>query len=252
MSEFLSFLALLVFIPYIIVPIIMWRKQSFAALPQLRQISENFVPKNARTFFESVEAELKKCSFERSFDALSLDYGPNIRVFFRLLISRSDSIIAVATTLIYDAAEEPLAKHVEILSRFKNGSEISTHNSELSKAPLESKKKRAFVFPKVEDPKRLFELHQGLLKKLKADTKNAYLPKTGEEFAFLVKSTKDELHAQAELGALRLDRVNNCFRPTIAGAILMAWYSMWPMTTVRRYWQIFQAKRHQRLLERSA
>lgn len=252
MSEILLFLLALLLLPYLLVPILIRRNQYFSLKPKLRQVTNDFLPTCIAQHFNQASDELVRLGFEHRIDAISLDYGPNLRVFLRLFVATGRSVIAICTALLPDGSNAPLKHFIEFNSRFDGGREVSTHNSDLAGAPIEHRHKVTSALPKVCDVKMLLAFHEHVIERLGLSSQQSVLPEQGCEFDFMVQSFKDDLSRQATLGCLRLDQANNCYRPTWAGAFLMGWYAMWPVSTIRRYLYRLKAKLWVRELEKAS
>lgn len=201
-----------------------------------------FLPAAVEKYFDETTIVLNNLDFEHRIDAVSLDFGPNIRVFMRLFVKTKKSIVAVASALLPDGRTEPIRHFIEFNSRYADGHEVSTHNSDLVGAPIEHPQKISSAFSKVDDLNLLFLLHERTLDQLGFCSKPACLPSQGCDLDFLIHSIQSDLSRQASLGCLMLDANSNCYRPTWAGAFLMGWYSMWPIGSFMRLWQRFKAK----------
>lgn len=242
MSEFLSFLVALLLLPYVVVPILIRRNQYFSLTPNIRPIINGFLPPFIEDSFNKVGGDLQPFGFEHRIDAVSLDYGPNIRVFIRLYVASSRSIMAICTALLPDGEKKSTQNYLEFCSRFADGREISTHNSDMFSAPIEHRQKTLRTLPFVHDVRVLLAVHQNMHDRAGRATSMAYVPPVGQEFDFLVQSFKTDLNRQASLGCLELDASTNCYRPTWAGAFLIGWCSMWPISQIRRLWQRIRAR----------
>jgi hypothetical protein len=209
----------------------------------MRPVLSGYLPRAIAKSFEERESSLCSLGFEPRIDALSLDYGPNIRVFFRIFVAREKPVVAICTSLLSDAAKEPVKTFLEFLTRLPDGRELSIHNSDLAGAPIDSPHKVSWALPDVDDAKILYSFHEDQAQKhgFMGDIE-ASMPSQGEELSFLIKGVKEDLSRQAELGCLQIDEDDQCYRPTWAGAFLMGWYSMWPIGFLRRRWQKIRAR----------
>lgn len=252
MNDIFSVLIAVLLLPYLVVPILIRRNQSFAVRPQIRPVVGGFLPATIESYFEKATEELKPLGFEHRIDAISLDYGPNLRVFLRLFVATKKSVLAIATSLLPDGEKIPLRNFIEFSSRFDEEKEVSTHNSELAGAPIEPAQKITTALPPATDALTLFVCHEQVLKRNKLDEVDAFVPKVGEELDLLIESFKKDLSYQCRLGSLTFDKANNCFRPTWAGAFLIGWYSMWPLSHIRRGFFRIKAKMSIRSLKKAS
>lgn len=252
MNDIWTFLIALVALPYLLVPVLIRRNQFFALQPRLRAVLGSFLPQPVEAYFEECTSTLTNLGFESRIDAVSLDFGPNLRVFMRLFVETKNSIIAICSAILPDGKTEPIGNFIEFSSRFADGHEISTHNSDLLGAPIEPRKKITTTLPKIDDIAILFAIHERSVHNMGVRRKKTnFLPVRGAELEYLIQSFRSDLSKQASLGCLMLDKTNNCYRPTWAGAFLMGWYSMWPIGPLMRVWQRFRARLRMWALERA-
>lgn len=242
MNEWLIVLAAVMLAPYVVVPILIRRSHSFSQKPQLRLMLDGFLSKSVQEYFLGQEQQLAPLGFNHRIDVMSRDYGPHMRVFVRLFVSTQQSIMAMSTALVPDGENDPIKTFSEFSSRFSDGVEISTHNSDLMGAPIEHNQKIVSYFPGQACLKTLLGCHQGALKKRKLLAVEARVPDVGQEFSFLVQNFHDDILAQVDLGCLSYDKDAQCYRPTWAGAFLMGWYSMWPVSFIRLLLHKLRAK----------
>lgn len=242
MNDIFSILCVFILLPYVLVPMLIRRNQLFSLQPKLRQILGGILPNPVESYFNQITKELEPLGFDHKIDVVSLDYGPNMRVFMRFFVATKQSIMATCSSLLVDGADMPLRNFLEFNTRCIDGREISTHNSDLASAPIEHRQKMTSVLPFVKDANTLFLVHQKIVQKLDLNDQALLIPRAKEEFQYMVQSFKDDLSRQVALGCLQFDNRNNCYRPTWAGAFLMGWYSMWPISAVRRFIQKIRAK----------
>jgi hypothetical protein len=248
MNEWLIVLLVVLLLPYWLVPYFIWKNQSFSVSPRLKPMLSGFLPESIAAHFSEVTNELEGIGFEFRQDAVSFDYGPNLRVFLRILVAQQKKIMAVAASILPDGEVKPASNFLELVSSFSDGREVTTHNSDMVGAPIEHKTKTVSSLFMVQDLKKLTFFHEQIMQQqgLKAET--AVVPTLGQEFEALVESVKRDLARQVSLGALRLDQINKCFRPTWAGAFLMGWCSLWPISPLRRGYAHMRARWQMRTL----
>ncbi len=242
MSNIWPYLILLLALPYLVVPILIRRNHFFTLKPRLRSVLHGFLPAQVESFFDATTIAIAKLGFEPRIDAVSLDFGPDLKVFMRLFVSHKKAFVAICSSLIPEGKTEPIRNFIEFGSRYKDGHELSTHNSDLIGAPIEHPLKTTTVLPRIDDVNVLFAVHEQTAKKLGFDSKPMIMPDEGVELDYLIQSFHADLSHQAKLGCLELDEMANGYRPTWAGAFLLGWYSMWPISPAIRFWQRCKAK----------
>jgi hypothetical protein len=217
--------------PYLVVPILIWRTQRFLANPTLRSILPEFLPPSIRKSFDEVRDALRADQFEHCFDAVSNDHSPPFRLYFRGFVHRGEQISALVTSLL-DDEQNDAKTFLEFDSRFDDGSELNTHNCEFLGAPIHSPHETSRAFSLIKNPSQLFRVHLHYLEQLKL--KRAPLPLAGQEFLALKSSLCDDLVHQEQMGGLALDASAEFYKPTWAGAFLIAWHGMWPLSWFKK------------------
>lgn len=225
--------------PYIILPLLIKSTQRFKRIPQLRKLSSAFYPSSVNAFFETVDKDLSKEAFYVAFDAVSTEYQ-GLKMFLRYYISEQEKIHALATALVADDEPQKSARTViEFSSFFTDGSKVSTNNSDLPEVPLHPKFSTTRTLYFIRDAVSLLNAHRHYIARTKAIP---FVPQIGQEFDFFKERLIEELAEQEKIGGLLLDDEKREYRPTWAGAFLMAWYTMWPLSFIRRQYAKQKAK----------
>lgn len=242
MISLLWFLFVVCLLPFLLVPYFIWKSQSYSLSPKLKPMLSGFLPKAVDSYFSEITKSLGEIGFEHRQDAVSFDYGPHLRVFLRVLIESKSKVMAVLGSVLPDGFSEPTNNFLELLSVFPNGREVSTHNSDMMGAPIDHQSKTVLSLPMIQDPKALFLVHEKIVVRLNLDQNGAVIPNIGQEFQALVDSIKNDLLRQVKLGALHFDAQKCCFRPTLAGALIIGWCSLWPVSFIRQKLQLLRGR----------
>lgn len=230
----IAFLLGLAALPYLLVPIFIYRNQRFPAAARVRAQDSGFSPTSVKEALNAVEPELRKAGFLEPVEVVMSGMVPHMRAFIRIYRHSKENILAQSTALQPDESGSPVFKtFIELGSRYKDGQELLSHNSEFNGAPIEPPTKKTVMFSGVKDVQKLCLLHMKNLVKVK-NVGAPDLPAAGEEEAFLRQLTKKSLAEQVRLGALILDSNQQLYRPSFAGAVLFGWYAMWPMSLLRK------------------
>lgn len=227
-------------LPYVVLPIVIRNTQRFHLQPRLRQLFSSFYPDAIAQYFASLDQPLTTEGFRQAFEAVLTDY-PGLKLYMRFYVADQEKITALASVLIPEGSdpELPPKTMLELSSHFDNGTELCTNNRELSGAPIEPRSKTSRTFHPQTSPQALVQLHRHFSAHIKALPQ---LPVAGTEFEFVKHCLRQELVAQEQIGGLVLDRQREQYRPTWAGAFLMAWYAMWPLTVLRRVYHRQKAR----------
>lgn len=236
------FLLCLLALPYLLVPIFIYRNQRFPAKLRIREQNSALSPKSVREALDAPDSTLASAGFLEPVEVVMSGMIPHMRAFIRIYRHASKNIIAQSTALLPEEPGSPVFKtFLELGSRFENGRALVSNNSEFHGAPIEPSSKKVLMFPGIRDVSKLVSLHDNALKGLSEPSK-ADFPDIGEEAAFLKNITEKSLAEQVGLGALILDKAQQIYRPSMAGAVLFGWYAMWPMSLVRRIMGMLRAK----------
>ena len=242
-SELFFMLLIVSLLPYIFIPILIRKKQVFPVRPRVRSISSEFLPKHVLKHFNKIENEVLACGLKAKGYFFTQEFGEDIKVFMDFFVDESLRSTSLATCIIANDSQEILRNFFEINSYEKLGVEISTHNSSLGSAPIQDNSKIVYSFPPQSKLKKLLFFHGAVVKEKGLKVKNFALPFANDEASFISDSIARDLKRQESLGCLMLDENKEQFRPTWAGAFIMAWYSMWPMKHLRSYWVKIRAKK---------
>lgn len=225
-------------LPYLAVPILIWRTQRFTASFHLRVLQESFLPKEVVSEFQKLGEPLTERGFETCFDAVSTDEFLGLRFYHRILLNQLQRTWAVCTA-ICDPEGVFQKSYLELKTEFLNLGSISTHNSDLIGAPIKSRKQRAMALPAQTLPAIVLNAHLRNLSKLKGDIIEPIAADAAATFKRFLTQDHDE---QVELGAIYFDEAEKIYRPTWAGAFLIGWYSMWPLTFIRRFFSALRVR----------
>lgn len=224
--------------PYLLLPVLVKNTQRFFATPALRLLPGGFSSK-IEHFFNSHNEQLSTHGFRHAFDALSSDY-PGLKLYMRYYLLEKERICALATLVMYDDDDKSPPKiMLEFSTYFDNGTEIATSNNDLPGAPLEGPHRKSHTLHFVKNLSTLLNAHRYFIRNA---TAMPLTPAKGSEFDFFKLCLKKELSTQEKIGGLFLDESSGEYRPTWAGAFLMAWYTMWPVSFVRRLYSKQKAR----------
>ena len=121
------------------------------------------------------------------------------------------------------------AKYVEFCTVMTDGNEVCTNNSSVISSFRTVPEKTVLQFPQVDDPVRLYTIHEKLLPQY-ANVVGKQLPLKGNEVEALCDSMAADCARQIETGYLYVDETGECYRPTWKGAFLMTWKQLPPVS----------------------
>src|SRR5262249_45021751 len=122
---------------------------------------------------------------------------------------------------------------------------LTSNNQTLSPLPRIRIREGSMSFPDIDDPSRLYAIHQATLALFARDA--ARLDNVIDDPAeFLRSAHQKDVTRFAECGYYYLDRERIVYRLTWRGAILMTWKALWPFKRIR---ELLRRARAARLLQ---
>lgn len=218
-------------LPFVAVPILVRITQRFSSDIPLRPMQESFLPGEVLTEFQNFRTSLSTYDFEQCFDALNVDDLLGLRFYHRVLMSRIEKTWAICIA-VCDGEGQLQKKYVEFKTQFLNRNSFSTHNCDLIGAPIKSSQRKSLALPMETELDALLRIHLFHIKK--ENLENITSPIFENAVATFKQFLTEDHEDQLALGAIYFDVPLKAYRPTWAGAILIAWYNMWPFTFIRR------------------
>jgi hypothetical protein len=221
-------------IPYLAMPLLLWRSQHFFPAPTLTRHLPGFLPPPVKSHFDDLERAFADLGFEGRADGLSRDHFPDTDLYLRILVDEKKATVATVSALLsHGEGAQVFQRFVELMTRSETGLEVTTHNCDLLGTPVEWPKRISLALPPQTSAGDMAALHERATTEHIGST-GRILPTQGNELEAARQAMHDELRQQVELGGLRIDEEDGLFRPTLAGAVVMAWGSLWPVTMIRR------------------
>lgn len=223
----LIILGALIFIPFVVVPVVVLFMFRMPARPEFSSIAPGGYPVGALEFFNHNTSDLEREGFSLVGDAVQTGFVPNVTTYIRLLVNRSAgdaAMCAWAETQVGDTKKTH--KYVEFCTEFSSNIEINTNNSRTPPAFKNIQEKRLFQFPQIQDIHRLYEIHKRETANFTDRFTRKVLPPKGREIEHLSTSITKDLDRQVKTGYLFFDRSANVYRPTPKGAFLMTMTSI--------------------------
>jgi hypothetical protein len=172
--------------------------------------------------------------------------------FVSLFENRTSSQTALFFTVTAKRAIFRLSETVLVYTtEFADDTRLLTSNNQtLSPLPRIRIRKGSMSFPYIDDPNRLYAIHQAALALFARDA--VRVENVIEDPAeFLARAHQKDVARFAECGFYYLDPARNVYRLTWRGAILMSWKALWPFKRIRELLRRAQAARLLRDLDLS-
>lgn len=224
-------------------PLMVWGTQRQAAFPKLEPLG--LVAPSNYGYLNSMSAHLVGMGFEL-IGCFSLN-GQTAKASGAIayLVHRGNGDAAIVISI--SARGLPARNLVEFATRFSDQGSLTTGNSKNPGVFIRPKEKPVYHFPHIENPERLYKLHQSLILKLKPGISKDCV-KPGAEYERLVEGVQNEHKSQVKFGLLKLNASATHYRPTFLGAFWMTWSLVFPVKQIRQWWTSLRARRLERIL----
>jgi hypothetical protein len=242
-----ALLALPVLVPYGLGPILIYFTQKISGDPELEEfrLRDADVPGAVKRYLFPTIRQVEECGFEMLGAYYVGGLVTNVRSFLVLMGNRAARDLALLAVTYADSLEGSRLqqRHVEYSARLDNGTIVDTNNSQELTAFARVPEQKIVSLPWIEDVRRLYDIHQAAVEYYCPDAQREWHV-DADPGDYLHDSLVRESLRQLETGYLYRDAAGD-FRPTIKGAILMTYKSLWPITAVRR---ALRRRRGERLL----
>jgi hypothetical protein len=220
-------------------------RQSAEPKPLRLDPNQTPLPEAVGYYFDKVENALASIGFERVDDLALPRQVPNVAANLRLFVNREQGDSASCTAVYVKAGSTWRMKvqYVQFLTFFRDEMVYATSNSGVLSSFPPRPQSHNNRFPKVRNPIRLYEIHQGIIRdesRMQKKTVPLIDEFHGDGVAYQRWSLKRELEDAANAGCLHLDEARQIYRPTLVGAFTMTWKLLWPWKLI----QLMQRKRN--------
>jgi len=229
--------AILVGLPYIGLPMLVYFTYKMKAQPQLYPFTPSPTSMFQATFdhFANSYIALQKCGFDLLV-CLKMP-GPieNVDCSLALLVNRPTKDMAMITAI--DAEGQNTLLYVEFIRRFRNGVVLQTNNSKQLSGLPDLPDHTTFRLPQVRDPAELFQLHCKAVARQQPNSEAVL--RMDEEFGgdavqYLLAVYPEALFDAERRGIFHRTPDGQYFRTTFPGAFRLAWQELWPISAIRR------------------
>jgi hypothetical protein len=242
MNGALITLALIVGLPYLVMPLVILFAQKMDANPRLLPLLAAEIPAEALPRLKGDTEALQAVGFAPEAYLSMPQQMPNMRVFLVMLTDRARGDKAMVTTILTKPADGPpqLTSYVEFSTRFADGRLVDTMNSKQvgSFNPMPGEIKTGFTG--MTDLGKLHQLHRYIIEKEIGSNTTPVVYPLGEAESYLRDVLIKGYDEQVGTGVLRLDRPAGVYRPSLIGAFKMTYRELPPLK------QMLIAKRNTR------
>jgi hypothetical protein len=222
-------LILLVAFIYLGAPLIVFATQRQAANPQLTCYGP-VLDDSRFSYLPQTAQQIQQLGFELMGYFGLVGQTTNVNTFLAYLVHRRNGDAAIVAGVY--SKQGLHVRLVEFATRFADQSSLTTGNSRIQGVYFRPPQKPVYHFPWIQDPARLYQLHQHLIMGNKPGlAKDFVVP--GGETERICDGMRREMADQIAPGILRLDSSGQWYRPTLKGAYLMCWKMLPPFKQIR-------------------
>jgi hypothetical protein len=227
----------LVVLPVIVAPVVLRRTLKLPLRPTLRPLdpAAGDVPRPVRRHFEKTAERLAPDGFRILGWFLLEDGAPGVKTVLAYLEDPASGEPAQLAALYGQPASgvwRLKEARLEFFADFADGVNVTTNNARALGAFGRAKGKTVLSFPGERDPRRLYRLHQALVRRLgSAAARRLRGERPAEEY--LADGVVREVERQVGIGWFERDAAAGVYRPTWKGAVWMAWKMLPPAAAVR-------------------
>jgi hypothetical protein len=223
--------SLLIFVAvmYLGTPLLVMATQRQAANPQLTPYGPVLDDPRFSYLVNSAQ-QIQRLGFELVGYFGLVGQTTNVNTFLAYLVHRQNGDAAIVAGVYSQQGLQ--TRLIEFATRFSDQSAVTTGNSKVLGVYVRPPQKPVYHFPWIQDPARLYQLHQQLIVRDKPGLVKDYV-KPGAEAERLCDGMRREMAEQIAPGILRLDATGDCYRPTLKGAYLMCWKMLPPFKQIR-------------------
>ncbi len=219
--------------PGVVNTILVHSRQRHPAEPEMNTFAPEELPAEGKDFFARMTEALHREEFVPVVHAVWEPQATQPR-YQMWAVNRETREQALAVYSQSGIVKSPYAiRYLEFTAQLRNGTQIDTRNSRhLTRTPP-FREKKVYPFPQITNPRQLLKLHRRLVERF-APHEEAVLPPRGEELEAMRQGVIRDLQRMRRMGYLIHDEMENVYRPTWKGAILMTLRIIWPISTFRR------------------
>src|SRR5438445_10505477 len=198
--------------------------------PQL--VPQEALPEDVRKFMTTRLPGITALGFQPVGYVSFGSMAPNTQSYMALL---SNSQTAEWADVSVVKAPTKVRGYIEFITRCSDDSQVDTNTNSTAPVLFPSPSYHVFRFPQIKDGFTLYRAHRILVQE-KIGGSRPELPPHGQELSELKRRLERYGPRQQECGYMYVEADGQNYRLTWKGAILGAWRSIWPISTLRGWW----------------
>lgn len=223
----------IVLLPYLLGPVFVFFATRIAARPELEEfyLEDPDVPRLVLDYVDDVLEELE----QDGFGVLGAYYLgtliANVQSYLILVGKQQTRDLALIAVMYAQGAGARLQQtHVEFSAVFEDGGSVDANNSEELSAFWPSPGHTIYAFPWVQNVRRLYRIHQALVKRDRPDDKRVW-PVGDDPTAYLEQNLAEGLARQVPNGCLSPSGPKH-YRLTLLATLRVTYQNLWPFNWI--------------------
>ena len=226
--------------PYLWAPVLIFLTNRMSAKPRATRFEAELasLPVAAADYFANASQALAAEGFEEAGMFFLPNTAPNVEALVLLARNRRSCEIALAIAIYatVNGVTQLKSTHVEYVSRYRDGRVLGTSNCSVLGCFAKIPGFETIHFNRVHDLHQLYRLHTERCRQAAPNSQR--INRLDDEFGgdgsrYLSTVMAEEFTRQIPVGYLRLNTDGEHYRPTVKGACLMTWKSLWPVKQLR-------------------
>lgn len=223
-------------IPWLVAPLIVYRRFWFAVNPEIQTLAANALPEGVEQFFSEASRRFEKIGFTESLGDFKVSnfISDHQEQFIRAVVNSDthESGGAVYIRQPVPHGKDIISKAYGFSSELGDHREVTTANSTHPSLPIHSEEYREIILPDIWDMALLYRIHR-LSTRQAFGNQELWLPEHDDVVEALRYTFLKPARALEQLGLVRLDKEAQRYVTTIKGAYLLTWQELWPFKWLR-------------------
>lgn len=228
----LSLLLKIYAVLFVLGPIALRATFRYKAKVNPQSVPVESLPENVRQYMTARLSSITALGFEQAGYVSLGSMAPNTQAYMALLSNARTSEWADISVV---TAATKMRGYIEFITRGSDDSQVDTNTNSTAPVLFPSPTYHVFRFPQIKDAFTLYRAHRMLVQE-KIGGSRPELPPQGQELTELKRRLERYGPRQQERGYMYLEADGQTYRLTWKGAILGAWRSIWPISTLRGWW----------------
>jgi hypothetical protein len=225
-------LASVIFLLYVVAPLVVWQLQRFSAEHTLEVIDPEELPRAIDRYFLQMTPGMVAQGFVVVAYLRDAKMLAGWAAYMTLWVNRPCGQAAMVGTIISAAGITPKAKWMEFQTELADGWRVETTNSGNLGMFVQDKKNHRLQFPGIEDPAVLYHLHLWHEEQQLDPRKPRFFPADEVVVDYMTTENRRTFERQAAAGRMKM--VDGKYRHTLGNAFRCTWMQCPPILQFRK------------------